>query len=137
MEKQVHYYGDLVRKLFLGGAIVMVITLPFLNTLLPFSIFTSLIVIIALSFVAGITTPLERWAPLLNEITSVISVLVFEYYAVLYYNEYGISLIFIVNQVLALNFLTALYYSTKNLRGLITAPWRKEKNTNQDVDIGL
>ncbi len=119
MEREIHYYGDLVRRFFLGGAVLMLLTLPFVNPLLPFPIFTSILVIIILCLVAGLTNPLQAWVAVINEITAVIAVLVFEYYAVMYYQNGGVSVIFNVNQVLSLNILVAFYYSTKNLRGII------------------
>lgn len=121
MEREVHYYGDLVRRLFLGGAVLMLVALPFVNPLLPFPIFTSILVIIILCLVAGLTNPLQTWVAIINEVTAIIAVLVFEYYAVLYYQNSGFSLIFNINQILALNFLVAFYYATKNLRGIIVS----------------
>ena len=112
-----HYYGNLVRRLFLVGALVMLISLPFLNSLLPVPLFYSLLAIIVLSLVAGFTSPVKKWAIIINELLAILAVLAFEYYAVGYYVQYaGWSWLFAVNQLLALNFLVALYYNTKTLR---------------------
>lgn len=112
-----HYYGNLVRRLFLTGAIIMLLSLPFLNSLLPVPLFYSLLAIIILSLVAGFTSPRKTWAIIVDEIIATVAVLVFEYYAVGYYLQYtALSGLFIVNQLLALNFLVALYYNTKTLR---------------------
>lgn len=117
MENMFHYYGNLVRRLFLGGAIVMLLSLPFLNPLLPIPLFYSLLAIIVLSIVAGFTSPRKRWAIAIDEIIAIVAVLAFEYYAVGYYVQYaGWSWLFIVNQLLALDFLVALYFNTKTLR---------------------
>jgi len=120
MESMLHYYGDLVRRLFLAGAVIMLLTLPVLNPLLPVSIFYSLLAIIALSLVAGFTTPAKKWTIMLDEMIATVAVLVFEYYAVNYYIEYSAgSSLFIVNQVLAFDFLVALYYNTKTFRAMV------------------
>jgi hypothetical protein len=120
MDNMFHYYGNLVRRFFLLGAIIMLVTLPFLNALLPVSLFYSLFAIVVLSLVAGLTSPRKMWAIGLDEVIAVFAVMVFEYYAVSYYLEYSASSpLFIVNQLLALNFLVALYYNTKTLRGMI------------------
>lgn len=66
------------------------------------------------------SNPARKWAAAINEITSVIAVVVFEYYAVAYYIKFSAqSWPFVINQILALNFLVALYYSTKTLRAAI------------------
>ncbi len=121
MDSIFHYYGNLVRRLFLGGAILMLLTLPFLNALLPVPLFYSLLIIIVLSLVAGFTSPVKRWAIALNEAIAIIAVLSFEYYAVTYYVMYSAgSSLFLVNQLLALDFLIALYFNTKTLREMIS-----------------
>ena len=120
-----HYHGNIVRRLFLLGAVIMLVTLPFLNLSLPFPLHVSLFAILALSMVAGLTNPLKKWAVVLDQITAIIAVMLFEYYAATYYVRYSAtSWEFIVNQVLAFNFLFALYYSTKTLRGKLLS--RKE-----------
>lgn len=112
-----HYYGNLVRRFFLIGAVIMLLTLPFLNPLLPVPLFYSLLAIIVLSLVAGLTSPVKTWAIFLDELIAVTAVLIFEYYAVGYYVQYSWeSSLFIVNQLLAFDFLFALYYNTKTLR---------------------
>lgn len=117
MENALHYYGNLVRRLFLGGAIVMLLGLPFFNAILPVDIFYSLLAIIILSLVAGFTSPRKTWAIAVDEIIAIVAVLAFEYYAVGYYIQYaGWSWIFAISQLLALDFLVALYYNTKTLR---------------------
>ena len=115
-----HYYGNLVRRLVLAGAIIMLLTLPFLNPLLPIPLFCSLLAILFLSLIAGFTSPAKMWAIVLNEVIAILAVLIFEYYAVGYYIAYSAgSSIFIVSQLLALDFLIALYYNTKTLREMI------------------
>jgi hypothetical protein len=115
-----HYYGDIVRKLFLVGALIMLVTLPFFNERLPVSVIISLAVIVALGFLAGATNPEKRSVATVNMLISIAAILVFEYYAVEVLRANSIrDPLFWTDQVLALIFLFALYYSTKTLRAMV------------------
>ncbi len=112
-----HYYGDVVRFCFLLSAAVMLISLPFLNNRLPIPVFFSLLAILAIGIFAGVTNPLQKSTAAINLAVSAIALVAFEYYAVKSYLMYSITdLLFIINQLLALIFLFATYYSTKTLR---------------------
>lgn len=115
-----HYYGDVVRRFFFAGALIMLATLPFFSELLPVPAYVALLMIIVIEVVAGFTNPLQSWVALVDTLISVAAVAVFEYYAVTFYNLYTVkSFVFWVNQILALNFFFALYFSSKTLRGRI------------------
>ncbi len=115
-----HYYGDIVRFLFLVAAIIMLVTLPFLNPKLPVPVISSISIILAIGIFAGFTNPLQKPTALLNTIVSTIALVIFEYFAVKTYMESSFgNLMFFVNQILALIFLFALYYSTKTLRAML------------------
>lgn len=117
--KKEHYYGDTVRKLFMAGAILMLISLPFMSAFLSVPIYVSILASIAIGIFAGITNPLQVWVAVLNFTLSVIAVVMFEYAAVNGYQTYSLThRTFWVNQILAVNFLVALYYSTKTVRGM-------------------
>lgn len=112
-----HYYGDVVRFLFLLAAVIMLITLPFLNPNLPVPLILSILIILTIGLVAGVTNPLQKSTSAITTGISSIALVVFEYYAVTTYLASSFTnLLFIVNQILALIFLFALYYSTKTLR---------------------
>lgn len=112
-----HYYGDVVRFLFLLAAVIMLITLPFLNPSLPVPLVFSILVILLIGIVAGVTNPLQKGTAIITTGISSIALVVFEYYAVSTYLVSSFTnLLFIINQILALIFLFALYYSTKTLR---------------------
>lgn len=112
-----HYYGDVVRFLFLLAAVIMLITLPFLNPNLPVPLIMSILIILTIGLVAGVTNPLQKNTSVITTGISSIALVVFEYYAVTTYLASSFtSLLFIVNQTLAVIFLFALYYSTKTLR---------------------
>lgn len=119
-EEESHYYGDSVRRLFLIGALVMAVSLPFISELIEGYVHFSLFIIILLGLVSGLISPKQRWVITLNLVISLVAVAVFEYYAVNVYSTYSInSFFFWVNQVLSINFLLALYYNSKTFRGII------------------
>ncbi|MEK9186250.1 MAG: hypothetical protein AAB885_01555 [Patescibacteria group bacterium] len=116
----VHYHGMTVRKLFITAAVIMVLSLPFLSPLLPVPIFISLLSILTIAMVAGLANPYQRWVGWLTTLTACGAFLTFEYHAVIAFLEYGSNNhLFFVNQILALIFLSALYLSTKTLRGML------------------
>lgn len=115
-----HYHGTLVRKLFLAGAIVMLLTLPSLNPLLPVPAFVSVLAILTIGFIAGLTNPKQKSVTAINTIAAAIAFVVFEYYAIDSIRLMNLNPeLFWVNQLLAVNFFIAMYYSSKTLRGMM------------------
>jgi|SRR3989344_6923238 len=117
-----HYYGDIVRKLFVLGGVVMLVTEPFFTDFLPVSVFVSLVIIVFLGIFAGLTSPRHRWVQIVNMLIAAVAVFVFEYYAIDIYLRMGLYGIktggfFWVNQALAVIFFAALYFGSKTLRG--------------------
>lgn len=114
-----HYYGGAVRRLFMAGALIMLITLPFFNNKLPVETVGSLCGIIILSLAASSIAPRKKLFIILDPLISIGALLIFGYYAVVTYNTYGFfNPLFFINQVLAIIFLFASYYSSKTLRSL-------------------
>lgn len=114
-----HYYGDIVRALFIGAGLIMLVTLPFLGDLVPVPYFVSIILIVAIVVFAGLTNPKQKWINYVNSFISVIAFAVFEYYSIKAYSVAGGTLFLVVNQILAIIFFIALYYSIKSMRGKI------------------
>lgn len=115
-----HYYGDVVRTLFLAAAVIMLLTLPFLDPRLPVPVSLSILAILIIGIIAGVTNPVKKSTAIVNTGISAIALTVFEYYAVKTYLAASFSnLMFFVNQILALIFLFAIYYSTKTLRAML------------------
>ncbi len=114
-----HYYGDIVRKLLFSAAILMLFGLPFFSERLPVSLSGSLVVIIAVGFFAGLTNPIKSWTIFIDMVVSILATIIFEYYAVVnYQTNSGADWLFWIDQILALIFLFALYYSTKTVRAM-------------------
>jgi hypothetical protein len=116
-----HYYGDNVRQLLLVASVIMIATLPFLSSRLPVSTVWSIVVIVLLCLSAGFLAPRKKLAIILNLLISIGGFAVFEYTAVDTYSRFEsvTDMLFMINQVLALVFLFALYYSAKTFRSIL------------------
>jgi hypothetical protein len=123
-----HYYGDIVRKLFILSAIIMLGTLPFFANLLPAPFFSTIIVVLIIGVVAGLTNPRQLGIAVISVIIAILAFATFEYYAVISYLQYSLSGLFWTNQILAIIFFIALYYSSKTVRGMMIK--KKIKNSN-------
>ena len=125
-----HYYGDIVRVLFMAAAIVMLMSLPAVANFLNFPIWFSVVSILVLGLAAGLTNPKQIWEAGLNAGISVIAFIVFESYAVSTYMRYSATnRFFITNLTLGFIFLFAIYFSVKSLRGLWLEKWQKQPNS--------
>lgn len=124
--KRQHYYGDTVRVLFVIGALIIIATLPFYADALPIPTLFSILAVLALVFFAGFTSPVQKGVMIVNLFLSVGALLIFEYAAVLSYATFSSTdWLFLVNQLLALNFLLATYFSSKTLRGMYSKKSKK------------
>ena len=116
-----HYYGDVVRILFLIAGVIILLSLPFYNGLIPINTSVSTVCVILLAFGAAIVNPQHMWIVLVNTVIAAVALAIFEYYAVV---GYGVeeTILVIVRQLLAVLFLFALYYSGKTLRAMLMRP---------------
>ena len=115
-----HYYGDLIRRLFIAGGSIMILTLPFFKEIIPIPIFFSIFSIVIIGVFAGLTNPRQKWVNILNAIISAVAFVTFEYFAVNIYTlsgDYLKDLFFWTNQTLAIIFFVALYFGAKTVRG--------------------
>ena len=114
-----HYYGDIIRRLFILAGIIMFTLMPVFSDRIPEPTSISILAVIILVAGAGITNPKRAWTAYFDLAVSSIAIIVFEYYGILTYSSsrsYTDSF-FIVNQILAVLFLLAFYYSVKTVRG--------------------
>lgn len=119
-ESKIHYYGDIVRRLFFCAALIMLVTFPFFNKMIPENPELSIAAIVIVGLLAALTNPRQLWTTILNTIVAILAVCVFEYYALIFYSRYSLdSAIFWINQLLSLLFLISLYYSVKTFRGTL------------------
>jgi cation transport ATPase len=111
-----HYYGDIIRKLFLVAGMIMLATLPFLHVRVSAPVFLSIVFILVLTFAAGFTNPRQKWNITINTVISLVGFSIFTFEAVTRF-ESIFDLLFATNMSLACLFLFAFYLSTKTLRG--------------------
>lgn len=117
-KKMPHYYGDIVRIIFVIAGLIMLIFLPVFKELIVVPVGLAILVIISIDLFAGLTNPLQKWISLINLLISLSSFVTFELIAVEYFPT-SEKLYAIINQILAFLFFISLYYSTKTFRGFI------------------
>ena len=113
-----HYYGDIVRILFVVGAAFLFISQfmgnPFVTPI------AALIIAVILVVAAGLTNPVQTWIHWANVFLSGLLLIMFGSIAVTRYQETGtviLSTWLVI--ILVLVFLCALYSSVKTLRGVL------------------
>jgi hypothetical protein len=114
-----HYYGDIVRGLFLAAAIIMLIA-GFAGAALPMPTGLSIVWIVILVLIAGITSPVQRWIHWMNVAVSIIGLVIFG--GAMLNQYHGPASVFaggIFLALLTLIFLLSLYFATRTLRNAI------------------
>lgn len=114
-----HYYGDVVRALFVLSAILIFITESIAEDRLLSPAMT-IVTLLAIVLAAGITNPRQRWIHWTNTGIAIVGLLVFGTSALERYRA-GVGLTFkdALVSLIALIFLVTLYFATRTLRGLI------------------
>lgn len=117
----IHYYGDIVRKLFLAAGVLMLVSLAFFASLISVPLAVSVVAIILVASLSGLESPNHKWVVIFNTLASAIGCGFFQYTAVNYYMTSTTSMeidwaFFIANEVLSIIFFVALYYSSKTVR---------------------
>lgn len=120
-----HYYGDIVRRLFLFGAVLMLFAFPLFSPAIPVEPTLNIIAIVLLSVMAGLTNPRQKWTLVIDIVVSIVAFAVPEYYAITF-SHLGGSPLFVINQFLAFCFLIALYFSVKSARNAFGKPAEKK-----------
>ena len=127
-----HYYGDYVRALFLGAAVLSVVAIPLFGDLLPFGTFAQVGSALLLVLLAGLTNPHSRMLMIYDVVVSGIGVFLLESAAILLYTADTPEL-FAAREAAALALLFAFYFSVKTLRamslgkvGRMERPWEFE-----------
>lgn len=114
-----HYYGDHVRRLFLGAGALMIAGYPFFRELVNLPVWTALLFMLAISVFAGLQAPRYRWSAFMNVGASTVAFCLFAYRASSFYlsDRYAEApLFFWANQTLAIIFFFGIYFSVKNTR---------------------
>lgn len=115
--KIAHYYGDLVRRIFIGIGVAILIVAPFFASRspveLPFEIFGAVVLVC----LAALTSPKNKMIMTINAAAAGVGVVASEVMA-LYFFYAGDSLMFFLREMFAVAFLFALYFSVKTVRSM-------------------
>ncbi len=112
-----HYYGDIVRMLFVGAAVLILAAQGIGGAFL--TVGASLVAVLVLAVAAGLTNPVQSWIHWVNIFISGIGLLVSgSVFFVRFRGDAGFGSA-VIALLLALIFIFALYSSTKTLRGVL------------------
>lgn len=108
-----HYYGDVVRIIFVICAIVIALMIP-LGGSLAVS-FIGMPIVLILIVLAGFTNPHSKTIMILDTIAAMLGILVGEMYAIAAFLSHTLF-VFLTFETLCVLLLVALYFSAKNVR---------------------
>ena len=112
-----HYYGDHIRKMFLGVAVALLVSAPFLSGVLePLSPFHILIAPLLIGL-SALTNPRNQLVMTVNVGVAVVGSIPFELIAFTLYRQ-GYVWSAICYEAIALTLVFALYFSLKTLRAM-------------------
>lgn len=115
-----HYYGDVVRKLLLSAAVVILLTLPWLYKEWPLTFYAWVVLVFAVGVFAGVTNPRLRIIALFDFVIASIGFLFFGIDGIRVVQQQGASnLHFFTSEVLMLIFFFDVYFTVKTLRGML------------------
>ena len=112
-----HFYGDVVRQLFIAAAILIGISVPFSGDI-PFAIFVGVPSIIILVVLAGLSNPHGKLILILTAVAAGAAVLIAETLAVYAYASDRLIL-FAILEAIVLLCLAAMYFSIKDVRAMM------------------
>ena len=129
-----HYYGDIFRSRLLTAGVVLLLAIITDRQFLYFYLIVGVFGALALTILAGLTSPTNRTIVRSTVILSAILFVVFEYFAVYEYlkEEFIFDFVFILRQTLALIFISIVYLSTKTLRNMPQSKIRRKRIKAQD-----
>ncbi len=112
-----HYYGDFVRRIFLGVSIILLLSAPFLADAAPALIPFQILGAVGLVLLSALTNPKNKTIMIANVAASLVGIVALEICALAAYRGEAI-LAMIAFQILALAFIYAFYLSLKTLRAM-------------------
>jgi hypothetical protein len=115
--KRFHYYGGVVRNLYMAMAVIMLFMTPFLKNELPVPPFISVAAVLGLAVFAGFTSPKAKSIIFYEFIISLVALYIFGYEMVVSYGPTHTRLLFWTSTVLAILAVFTLYFSSKTFRG--------------------
>src|SRR3989344_3610993 len=113
-----HYYGDIVRQLFIAGALLILIGAPFYADTLSVELPYEMVAALVLAALAALVNPHSKPLLLANAVAAGVCLLVYEHWALTQYDTSTWTQ-FILRELIALIFLIAFYFSLKTVRAFI------------------
>lgn len=112
-----HYYGDIVRVLFVAVAIMTGVAVPFIGNVLA-GAYVGAPAIVALLVLAGLTNPLGRTVLVLDAIVSGFGVILTQLVAIAAFSN-GLFPLFAFLEFMSFLLMVALYFSVKTVRAMM------------------
>jgi len=112
-----HYYGNVVRRLFILNGAIVLLALPFFKAFLPVSTLAVTTTIVFLIIFAALTNPMLPWVNKTNVVISAIGLIIFENLAIASYGLVAFEQT-LIYQVLAGIFFFSLYFGVKTFRAM-------------------
>lgn len=133
-----HYYGDIIRTLFIAASAVFLLIILRDQQHLSFYLTMGVFSILALVIFAGLTNP-DLHAKLMIKVDLAVSVplfFLFEYLAIESYirTQTLFNEIFFLRQLLALIFLTVIYYGVKTVHRSFFSSLNDDEERNKDYE---
>lgn len=125
-----HYYGDTVRMMFVISAVIYALSMALIGNLLPVDIYTGIILVLILVFLAGVTSPHNRWLMFINATIAAIGVYLVQSAAITFFSTDSL-LLFLVRQLVAILLLFGFYYSVKSFRSMATGKIGKKADPRE------
>lgn len=114
-----HYYGDIIRAIFVFAGIVILLGFPTVTQVLGVPVVFVVLGIIILGLASGITNPVQKSSLVLNVAVSFAGLISFIFFTTRMKELSVGGFILLVNQILAVAFLLSAYFSVKSLRGFL------------------
>ena len=129
-----HYYGDIVRQLFVAVAALMLIAAPLyadsVRGQMPFIAAAALFMV----GLAAFTSPHNKTVMMLNVVVSGAAIVLYEAWALLGYQD-GAPIAFVLREAVVVVLLGAFYFSTKTWRAMLTDQIGREHGAGEFGDV--
>lgn len=114
-----HYYGDIVRLIFVAASVVTLLGFPTVTKQLGVPVVFVALGLLILIIAAGISNPIQKQSLIINVFVSFLGLISFIFLSTRM-RELSVSgFLFVLNQLLAVAFIFAIYFSIKSLRGFL------------------
>lgn len=125
-----HYYGDIVRQLFVAGSVMMIVAAPLYAE--SFAVQMPLVVLGVLAVVglAAFTNPHNKTVMALNVVVSAAVIVLYEVWALWGYRA-GAPVALILREAVVVIFLGGFYFAAKTLRAMLMGQIGKEPTPDE------